>query len=253
MSNVTVGRAPALRRPADASPPLPVVAAISTALFVAGLVVPVFLADGQRYPSPFEAPEALVSYVGSHADAVRFAALFQFAASIPLAVFTASVVARLHALGVRAAGPTIALVGGVLAAAAMAVSACAQWVLSHMSATTSRDLLSAVHELVFISGGPWHVVAFGLLLAGIAVPAAFHRLLPRPMWMAGVALAVLCEFSTVAFAVPAAAYLLPLGRFGGLIWLITAAALLPRTRHRHDEAAASSTSRRRSQEEGSLR
>ena len=227
-----------VRRPVDAGPPLAAVASIAAALMVAGIVVPVLVSGGQGYPSPLDDGQALQSYVASHPDALRWAALFQFAASIPLVVLTASVVARLHALGVRAAGPMIALVGGVLASAAMALSACGQWVLSRTTTDAPPSLLHAVHDLVFITGGPWQVVASGLLLAGIAVSAAFHRLLPRPVWVTGVALAVVCELATLTVATPAAAYLLPVGRFGGIVWLIVAAVQLPRERQRRPDPVA---------------
>ncbi len=225
-----------VRPPVEAGPPLPVVASIAAALVVAGIAVPLLASGGQGYPSPLDGGQTLQSYVASHPEALQWAALFQFAASIPLAVLTASVVARLHALGVRAAGPMIALVGGVLASAAMAVSACGQWVLSRMPADAPPPLLHAVHDLVFIAGGPWQVVASGLLLAGIAVSAAFHRLLPRPVWVSGVVLAVVCELATLTFASTAAAYLLPIGRFGGMVWLVVAAVQLPRERPRRPDA-----------------
>ena len=214
----------------DGGPPLPLVAGIAAALAVAAIVLPLVVTGGQPYPSPFGGSGALRQYVAAHADALRYTAVLQFAASVPLLVFTASVVARLHALGVRAAGPTIAQVGGVAAAAALAVSACAQWVLSRLPADADAGVLGLVRDLAFIAGGPWYVVASGLLLAGIAVPAAFYRLLPRAMWSTGVLLAVVCELATLAFLTPVAAYLLPLGRFGGLVWLVLVAAVLPRRR-----------------------
>lgn len=107
---------------------------VSAVLFLAGIVVPLAVAGGDPYPASLTGgEEALVAYLARHADALRLAALLQFASSVPLAVFTAAVVARLHALGVRAAGPTIGLVGGLLGSAALAVSACGQWVLSRVS------------------------------------------------------------------------------------------------------------------------
>lgn len=227
-----------VRRPARAGPPLPLVAGMAAALTVAGIGVPLLASGGTGYPSPFAAEATLVSYVADHPNALSLAALFQFAASIPLLVFTASVASRLNALGVRAAGPLIALAGGLVASAASAVSACGQWVLSRLSADAPPDLLSSMRDLVFITGGPWHVVAFGLLLAGVAVSAAFHRLLPRPLWTAGIALAVVCELATITFATDTAAYLLPVGRLGGLAWLVAAAVLLPQTRRRRSTSSA---------------
>jgi hypothetical protein len=210
--------------------------AISAGLFAAGVVVPLVLA-GEAYPSAVgtggggDGAADLSRYVAEHPHALRAAGLFHVASSIPLAIYAASVVARLHALGVRAAGPLIALSGGVLASVALAVSGCAQWVLSRAEGG-STQALAALRDAAFVTGGPWHVMALGLLIAGVSVSAAFHRLLPRSLWVAGVGLAVVCELSTLALAVDAAAYLLPVGRFGGLAWLIAAGSALPSSRPR---------------------
>lgn len=217
------------RRPAEAGPPLAPVVGVSAALFLAGIVVPLVVASGEPYPAPMTGGDknALPAYLAAHANALRLGAFFQFASSVPLAVFTAAAVGRLHALGVRAAGPTIGLAGGLLGSVALAVSACAQWVLSRLFPDAPEALLGGLRDLAFVTGGPWHVVGLGLLLAGIAVSSAFHRLLPRPVWVTGVALAVICELTTLTLALPSAAYLIPLGRFGGLAWLIVVALLLP--------------------------
>lgn len=219
------------RRPVDAGPPLPVVAGVSAALFVAGLAVPAAL-SGEAYPAPGGGIGALQSYVSSHSDALRVGSLFHLASSIPLAVFTAAAVARLHALGVRAAGPLIALAGGVLASAALALSASARWALAESGSASSTSVIHVVNDVSYVAGGPWHVMALGLLIAGVAVSSAFHGLLPRGVWVPGVALAVICELAVLALVSDAAAYLLPVGRFGGLVWLIAAGAMLPRSRTR---------------------
>ena len=75
--------------------------------------------------------------------------------------------------------------------------------------------MRALHDLAFVTGGPWRAAGLGLLLAGVAVSSGDHRLLSRPVWIAGVVLAVLCELATLTLALPAA-YLIPLRRFGGL-------------------------------------
>lgn len=144
---------------------------------------------------------------------------------------------RLHSLGVRAAGPSMALAGGLLASAAMAASACVQWALSGTPADAPAALLRALHDLAFVTGGPWRAAGLGLLLAGVAVSSGDHRLLSRPVWIAGVVLAVLCELATLTLALPAA-YLIPLRRFGGLAWLIVAGLHLPVRRAHRGTAAA---------------
>jgi hypothetical protein len=83
-----------------------------------------------------------------------------------------------------------------------------------------------------LAGGPGAVVFLGRLVAGVAVPAAVGRLLPRPVWIAGIAFAAIAELSTIALLSKPAAVLLPIARFGSLAWLIAAAALLPASRQR---------------------
>jgi len=46
-----------------------------------------------------------------------------------------------------------------------------------------------------------------------------------------VAIAIVAEVSTISIALHGVGMLLPIARFAGYAWLITAAALLPRKRH----------------------
>jgi hypothetical protein len=113
----------------------------------------------------------------------------------------------------------------------LAISALAQWVLSRPGTATS-GVVRPLADLAYATGGPGAVVFLGLLVAGIAVPAAVGRLLPRPVWIAGIAFAAIAELSTIALLSKPAAVLLPIARFGSLAWLIAAAALLPASRRR---------------------
>jgi hypothetical protein len=53
---------------------------------------------------------------------------------------------------------------------------------------------------------------------------------PKPVWIPGVAVAVVAELSTIALLSKPAAVLLPIARFGSLAWLVAVAALLPASR-----------------------
>ncbi len=81
--------------------------------------------------------------------------------------------------------------------------------------------------VAFASGGPAHVEALGLLLAGVSVTAGLNRLLPRWMMGSGLVLAAMAELSCLSLVLPAASYLLPLVRFPAFVWLVAAGALLP--------------------------
>ncbi|MER5861848.1 hypothetical protein [Kitasatospora sp. NPDC002040] len=219
-------------REAQGGPPPGILAVVFTALFLAGLIVSTLLADGHPFPSPFGDQDAIVAYFREHTDAIRISGLLQFGSSVPLAVYAATVSARLHKLGVRAPGATIALAGGVLASAALACSGLVTWVLSHPAVLELPALVRALQLLAFGFGGPGHVVPLGLLIAGLAVPGLLAGLLPRWLSIAGLAVAAVAELSTLVLLTEGAALLLPLARFTGLAWLIAAGFLLPRRRVR---------------------
>jgi hypothetical protein len=219
----------ASHRQTHGGPPLAVLAAVSTALFLASLIISTAMANA-TFPSPFDANASILEYFRDHQNAVQVSAFFQFASAVPLAIYAATVSARLRNLGIRAPGATIALVGGALAASFAGISALVSWTLSQPGVLATPAVVHALHDLAFGTGGPGYVVPLGLLLAGIAVPAAFGRLLPRWLVTIGLVLAVIAELSTFTLLVDGAAYLLPIARFAGLAWLITAGALLPKTR-----------------------
>ncbi|MEU3395700.1 hypothetical protein [Streptomyces filamentosus] len=223
------------RHEAQGGPPLGPLALVFTSLFVAGLVASTLLAGGDTFPSPFGGADAtadIAAYFRDHTDAVRIGATLQFGASVPLAIYAATASARLHRLGVRAPSATIALAGGLLASAFLGLSALLSWTLSQPEVLGRTDVIRALQSLAFATGGPGHVVALGLLVAGVAVPGLLAGLLPRGLALGGLVLAVLAELSTLVLLADGAAVLLPIARFGGLLWLIAAGFLLPR--HRSD-------------------
>ena len=91
-------------------------------------------------------------------------------------------------------------------------------------------LATVVHQVVFLVGGPGHVVFLGLLLAGIAVTSLLARQLPRGLAGAMLAVAVVAELSTLSLVVEPLGVLVAIGRFGGMAALVAAGALLPTRR-----------------------
>ncbi|MCU1459860.1 MAG: hypothetical protein JWL73_3952 [Actinomycetia bacterium] len=226
---MTAATVPSIHRQSTAGPNLAALAGISTALFLAGLIVGRAMGDA-TFPSPFDSSAVILRYFHDNRDAVRVSAFFQFGSAIPLALYAATASARLRNLGVRAPGATIALVGGTLAAAALSVSALVGWTLSQPGVLGSPSVVRALHDLAFATGGPGHVVPLGLLFLGLAIPALFTGLLPRWLAVGGLVLGVVAELSTLTLLVDGAAYLLPVARFLGLAWLIVVGVLLPTTR-----------------------
>jgi hypothetical protein len=205
-----------------------VLAVVSLVLLLAGLICSAAL--GGTIPSSFESAAAIQHYFVTHPGAAKASGTLAFASSVPLAIYAATASARLRQLGVTAPGATIALAGGLLAASALSLSGLLQWTLSRPAVRGDAALVRALHDLSFLTGGPAHVVALGLLIAGIAVPSLFLGLLPRALAWAGLIIAGLAELSTIVLIWPSLAVLLPIARFSGLIWLIAAGFLLPRRR-----------------------
>jgi hypothetical protein len=218
-------------RPQQGGPPLVVLASISFILLLGGLGIAAGLAGIP--PLPFAGGTSVIDYFVAHPGAVQTAAVGAFASSVPMAIYAATASARLRQLGVTAPGATIALVGGVLAAGALGLCGLLLWTLSRPEVTSDQPLVRAVYYLVFLTGGPGHVVVLGLLLAGMAVPSLILGLLPRWLAWAGLVIAAIAEVTTLVLIWPGLNPLLPIARFPALVWLIVAGAMLPlRRQHR---------------------
>ena len=178
-------------------------------------------------PHPSASAEAVLAYDRAHHTALQVAGFLITGASVPLAIWTATVYRRLRTLGVTAPGAVIALAGGLLAAAFLSLSGLISWTSSQVSAAAGPGLARALADLSFATGGAGFVVPFALLLAGISVPALILRLTPRPWAWLGLAVAVAAVLSTFTLLTATLDVLLPIERFGGLVWLIGTSVLLP--------------------------
>lgn len=221
--------------PTSGGPHPSVVGLVSLALLIASLVAMAALSGGETITSPFGDTEAVAGFYAEHGFAARLAAMLQLGSSIPLGIYTATVYARQQRLGIRVPGPVIGLFGGVASAVLLAVSAIVTWVQGQPVVSAEPVLTHALGYVSFAAGGFAHVLGLGLLVAGIAVPALVLRLLPRPFAWAGMVVAVLAELSFLTMVVEPLQFLIPIGRFGSLIWLVVAGFLLPRTRHAREE------------------
>src|SRR5215475_2308546 len=211
-------------------PALGALGVVFVSLFAASLVVTGVMTGGAHFPTPYEPVALAQDYFSRYANVIRIAAFLQFGAAIPLGLFTATVTSRLKFLGIRVAGVDIALFGGFAASIFLALSAGAGWVLSQPGMATEASALRAIQLLGFVTGGPGHVVTLGLLLAGVSVPSAFAKLIPRWLVWLGLIVAAICELSALSLVFPKAGILLPLGRFPAFIWLIGAGFTMPKSR-----------------------
>jgi hypothetical protein len=207
-----------------------IVAIVYTLLFNAGLYFVISFSRGPHFPGPWESSETIAAYFQDHSRAALACAFLQFGAAIPLGIFTATMVSRLQFLGVRVAGAHIALFGGLMTAFNMAASALVLWVMAYPGIAQDAAVLRALYYLTFAFGGVGFSVPMGLLIAGLSIPAAFLKLLPKWLVVFGIVLAVIGELSALALVIPNALFLIPLTRFPAFIWLIAAGFALRKTR-----------------------
>ena len=151
-------------------PHLGALAIVYTVLFNAGLYPVTALASKPYWPGPWEPAEVIVPYFQTHAGPVLTCLFLQFGATIALGIFTASVVSRLHFLGVRSAGPWIALFGGFLTVFNGLAASLAVWTMIHPSVVQTPSVLLALYYLSYAFGGPGFSVPMGLFMAGVSIP-----------------------------------------------------------------------------------
>ena len=209
-------------------PPLGILASVYTFLFISGLFPVTTFGGTPHFPGPWESADTIVTFFRERPSAALACAFLQFGAAIPLGIYTATVVSRLQFLGVRAAGPWIALFGGLMTAFNIMTASLVLWVMAYPGVADDASVLRASYYLAFALGGPGFSVPMGLLIAGICIPALFLRLLPKWMVIFGLVIAVFGELSWVYFVLPQALALIPLTRFPGFIWLIITGFMLPR-------------------------
>ncbi|MFC4908986.1 hypothetical protein [Actinomadura gamaensis] len=227
-SHPAVPAAPRRRHP-QLGPPLLVPVLVYVALTIA------YVAVNASTPQPTASGADVLRHDLDHAPQIKVGAFLLVASATPLAVSAAVLSRRLRALGITAPGGAITLIGGALAASALALSGMFAWTGARLASDASPALARALADLSFATGGPGFSATCALLIAGVSVPGLLGRLLPRPVAVLGLAIAVVGALSSLTFAVYGFTYLVPVVRFGGTLWLIATAALLPRTRVRSHE------------------
>ena len=214
-------------------PHLGILAVIFTGLFIFGLTYVINFAPGApHFPNPYDPAAVVTAYFREHPHDVLMCTFFQFLSSIPLGIFTVTVWSRLKWLGVKAVGPSIALLGGFLVVMGAFISSMIAWTMVFPGVAADAGALRALYYLAFGIGGVGYSVPMGLLIAGIAVPSGFMKLLPRWMVVFGIILGVIGETSCLALLSPVMTALIPLTRFPGFIWLMIAGFMLARRKPR---------------------
>jgi hypothetical protein len=163
-------------------------------LTVAGGVVG---ATGTR---PGSSAADVAAYNATHQGLVQLLALVVFGAGLSLATWTAA-----------ARPPRLGFAGGLLASGALLLSGLATW-----TAAQNTDLARAFTSLAFASGAFGFAVPLALLIAAVA------RTQVRWLAITGYVVAALAGLSVFSMLTPVLYPLIPVARFGGLIWLVLA-------------------------------
>lgn len=216
-----------------------ILASLYMTLFCVGLYPVTMLYKMPYWPGPDSPVAAIIPYFQNYGGRVLFCIVVQLGAMVCLGLFTATMVSRLQFLGARAAGTYIALFGGFLVVADAVAGTMALWAMIHPGVVDNQPVALALYYMAFGLGGPGFSVPMGLLIAGISVSAAFLKLLPKWVIIFGLVLAVAGELSWLELAFPILLPLIPLVRFPGFIWLITAGFLLPRARRSAEAGSVS--------------
>jgi hypothetical protein len=140
----------------------------------------------------------------------------------------------------------LALGAGTLAAGFWLLAALLLWALSQPEATEASGLLRTLHNLVYVSGGPAHVLTLGVFLGAITAAQWNSSQLPRWITWAGAAAALFSVVSVLALLWEPASLLLPLGRGLSMLWifLVSVALLLARSNEAGDARQQSQHSTR---------
>jgi hypothetical protein len=97
-------------------------------------------------------------------------------------------------------------------------------------------LVRATFDLAFLTGGPAHVLWLAPFIGASSVAALTTPIFPRRVAWLGVAAATVSLLSVASLILEQAQYLLPIGRFGGFIWIIAVSVALARGQPREAEA-----------------
>jgi hypothetical protein len=214
---------------AHPGPPLAVPALAFLVLFAAsGLAGP--LIGSGTVPSPSSHAGVVERYFAANHTATGVGAAFLLAAATALVFFSAIVWSRLTFLAPNVPGPAIAGFGGLSAAALLAVGGSEQWLLSRPAVTSQPGLVRMLDDAVFVTAGPAHTGALAMLMLGVAVTTWFVRRTPPWLSMLGVLLAVVDIASTLSLLTSTLTPLIPIGRFGSMLWIVAISVALPRTR-----------------------
>jgi hypothetical protein len=195
--------------------------------FIIGVAGAMALADAP-YPRPGADPAEIRRYFRGNPGAARISVVGQLISAASLARFTASVAKLAGRSGRGSRGLRAgAIGGGGLAAASLTTSALFSAALTGDRGERDASAVE-LHRLMFAAGGPVHGAGFGILVGSLGLAVLRTSELPRPLAIAGLVSASAGVLSPLYFVTERAVWLIPVGRFSGLVVSAIAGAILGR-------------------------
>jgi len=193
-------------------------------LFLTLVYTGFMLAGGAKLIAAFRFPhdsaEKAIAYLAQNGWSIQWGSFCELASAIPLGIFMVTTVSRLRFLGVRAAGESIAFLGGIGVTVMLILSSLASWSLTRPGIAETTGAVPALQAISFAGGGPGFAVLLGLFLAGVSIPAGLYKLIPRWLMGLGIVVAVPCELASLTLLNFKAGYFIPVGRFVSIVWMI---------------------------------
>jgi hypothetical protein len=165
------------------------------------------------YPRPGSSPAQVRRYFAESAGPARLSATGQLVSAAALGRFTASV-ARLA--GGSPALRTAAIAGGGVATASLATAGLCAAALSG-GAGCDEARAARLHRRAFLAGGPVHGAGFGVLVGALGLAGRRTGALPDALTTAALAAAVPNALAPLYLVAEPAGWLIPIGRFPGLV------------------------------------
>jgi hypothetical protein len=198
--------------------------------FISALAGGIKMAES-RIPRPGSDAEAVRKYWGGSRKAARYSTTVQLISVGWLARFVLSVVKLTNRAG-GGALKAAAASGGALAVGSLAASATTSLLLTG-NAQHDDEKAPKMADAAFNLGGPVHGVGFGLMTGALVLAGQRTGDLSKPVVITGLVSAATGIASPLYFLWEPAGWLIPIGRFTGLIVSGIAGVKLAKGRRKH--------------------
>lgn len=203
-------------------------AAAFVALFAASITVPALAGLGTMPPPGAQVSAVQEWFAGG--VATELSGTLIMLSAVAWAVFVTAASLRMGAFAPGAPGLRVARLGGTLAAATLASSGAVVVALASSQGTQSTEVTSTLARLAFVLGGPLHTLTLGITVLGLSLTGWFAEVISRRTAAVGVGVSVLACASMLSTLANGLVFIVPIGRFSTIVWLLVLAARLPRSR-----------------------